>query len=215
MWSRNAVILNPIFAGMELLHPVCKMKIALVRHGETDWNKTDKIQGHSDIPLNQTGILQAGEAADWLAKNGPWDCLYSSKLNRARKTAEIIGAGLNLKPVIRELLAERKFGALEGLTAVERNQRFPKRLQEETSVPGLEIRRDFRERVIKAFEAVLAEKTGSNIIIVSHGGWINQLLSQLSNGVIGSGVTTLKNCSIYLVRENDGSSWDLEEVILA
>jgi broad specificity phosphatase PhoE len=197
---------------METTYPVFKTRIALVRHGETEWNRTDKIQGHSDVPLNQNGILQAKKAADWLVKNGPWDRLYSSKLIRARKTAEIIGAGLNLEPNILGSLAERRFGALEGLTAAEREERFPNRLQEETSVPGLEIRRDFRERVVKAFEAILAETTGSNIIIVSHGGWINQLLFHLSDGVIGSGVTTLKNGSIYMVSQDGNHSRDLTEV---
>ncbi len=190
------------------------MKIALVRHGETDWNKNNMIQGQSDIPLNQTGLLQAEKTADWLAKNGPWDCLYSSGLSRARKTAEIISDGLNMRLIIRELLVERRFGALEGLTVAEREQRFPNRLQEEASVPGLEIRRDFRERVVKEFEAIIMETTGSNIIIVSHGGWINQLLSHLSDGAIGSGVTTLKNGGIYMVGQNDDHSWDLMEVTL-
>lgn len=208
------VVHKPAFAKMETTYPVSKKRIALVRHGETEWNRTDKIQGHSDVPLNQNGILQAKKAADWLAKNGPWECLYSSKLIRARKTAEIIGAVLNLELTILESLAERRFGALEGLTATEREERFPNRLQEETSVPGLEIRRDFRERVVKAFEAILAETTSSNIIIVSHGGWINQLLFHLSNGVIGSGITTLKNGSIYMVSQNGNHSQGLTEVVL-
>lgn len=206
-------VLNADVPGMEALRPAGKLKIALVRHGETDWNKADKIQGQSDVPLNHTGLFQAEKAAGWLARNGPWDCLYSSGLIRARKTAEIIGDGLSLQLIIHELLAERRFGALEGLTAVEREQRFPNRLQDETSVPGLEIRRDFRERVVKAFQAVIAEASGSNIIIVSHGGWINQLLFLLSGGVIGTGVTSLKNGSIYMVSTNQDFSWNLKEVV--
>jgi broad specificity phosphatase PhoE len=206
---------QPVGAGMGTHHPAFSLKIALVRHGETDWNKTDKIQGHSDIPLNETGILQAQKAAEWLAGNGPWDVLYSSELIRARTTAEIIGTSLRLGLTIRELLAERKFGALEGLTAAEREERFPLRMQDETTVPGLEIRRDFRERVVTTFEAILAETTGTNIVIVSHGGWINQLLFHLSGGAIGSGITKLKNGCIYILgNQEKDHSWDIQEIVL-
>lgn len=211
MQPRNSVNFS---TGIQEIRPPGKLKIALVRHGETDWNKTDRIQGQSNIPLNETGILQAEKAAEWLAQNRPWDCLYSSELIRARKTAEIIGASLNLEPAIFEPLAERKFGALEGLSAAEREERFPNRLQDETSVPGLEVRRDFRERVVKAFEAVLAMAPGTNIIIVSHGGWINQLLFQLSDGVIGSGITKPKNGGIYRVGHSKNGKWDLTEIPL-
>lgn len=187
------------------------LRVALVRHGETDWNKTERIQGHSNIPLNETGLRQAKKAADWLARNGPWNCIYSSRLIRARKTAEIIGSQLMMEPYILESLAERKFGALEGLTAGEREERFPRRLEDETSVPGLELRPDFRKRVISAFETICVKAVGTNIIIVSHGGWINQLLFHLSNGTIGSGITKPKNGGIYLASQDD-EGWELREI---
>lgn len=210
---------NTVVPDVKVNQPVRNKKVALVRHGETDWNKNELIQGQSDIPLNQTGLLQAKRVADWLIKNGTWDYLYASSLSRARMTAVTIGGYLNLNPIICDTLAERKFGALEGLTPVEREQLYPKRLEDESTVPGLELRQDFQERVLKTFEAVMNEAAGPNIIIVSHGGWINQLLYHLSQGAIGSGITVLGNGSISLITSNshcsnEHYSWDIAMVNL-
>jgi uncharacterized phosphatase len=159
------------FAGVvHLNQPLTKIKMALVRHGETDWNVKGLIQGQSDIPLNKTGLLQAGQAADWLAGNGKWDRLYSSHLMRAQKTAEIIGNYLNLDLILDQDLMERGFGTLEGLTIEERTYLYPASRENESSVPGLEFREDFKARVVKAFETIVREVIGLNIIIVSHGG---------------------------------------------
>jgi broad specificity phosphatase PhoE len=67
----------------------------LVRHGETDWNKQRIIQGQEDIPLNETGIQQAENAAK-LMKSIPFDLAYSSDLMRAKRTTEIIALEHNL-----------------------------------------------------------------------------------------------------------------------
>jgi uncharacterized phosphatase len=197
---------------VHLNQPLTEIKVALVRHGETDWNKLGLIQGQSDIPLNKTGLIQSEQTADWLAGNGKWDRLYSSHLMRAQKTAEIIGNRLNLDPIMHQDLMERKFGALEGLSAAERENLYPDRLQNESSVPGLEYRKDFTARVLKTFKGIVNEAVDLNVIIVAHGGWINQLLYHLSDGKIGSGVTTLENGSICLISKNDERWWNIVEV---
>jgi uncharacterized phosphatase len=197
---------------VHLNQPLTEIKIALVRHGETDWNVKGLIQGQSDIPLNKTGLIQSEQTADWLAGNGKWDRLYSSHLMRAQKTAEIIGNRLNLDPIMHQDLMERKFGALEGLSAEERENLYPDRLQNESSVPGLEYRIDFTARVLKTFQGIVNEAVDLNVIIVAHGGWINQLLYHLSDGKIGSGVTTLENGSICLISKNDEFRWNIVEV---
>ena len=64
-------------------------KLCLVRHGETDWNSLGILQGRKDIPLNDTGILQAEECRE-LLKSTNWDVFITSPLKRTMETAEII-----------------------------------------------------------------------------------------------------------------------------
>ena len=99
-------------------------RILLVRHGETDWNATGRIQGHNDTPLNAAGRQQALRAAQRLALQ-PVRGLYSSDLARAYETAMIIGEPLGLTVVTSPRLRERRYGAWEGLTAAEIQARYP------------------------------------------------------------------------------------------
>ena len=69
---------------------------AFIRHGQTDWNRDDRLQGSSDIPLNETGREQAHEAAG-LLRDGGWEVIVSSPLMRARDTAQIIADDLNIE----------------------------------------------------------------------------------------------------------------------
>ncbi|HEX3044851.1 MAG TPA: histidine phosphatase family protein [Bacillota bacterium] len=194
------------------------MMVAVVRHGETDWNTQGLIQGQTDIPLNDNGLRQARRAAAWFEKKGGWERLYSSPLSRALQTAEIIGAATQLAPQIIPGLMERRFGALEGLSLEERERLFPHRLEAEETVPGLESRSDLKERVIYNWRQIVnqprQEKTGAptRIVVVSHGGWIGQLLSFISDGKIGAGVTKAGNGSVFLLTRGDGLTWTYEEV---
>ena len=87
---------------------------AFIRHGQTDWNRDDRLQGSSDIPLNDTGRAQALEAAA-LLRDGGWEVVVSSPLVRARETPQIIAddLGIELGPSYPELV-ERDYGALRG-----------------------------------------------------------------------------------------------------
>ena len=88
---------------------------ALVRHGQTDWNAERRLQGATDIPLNDVGREQAREAVATLA-DYQWDAIVSSPLSRAAETADLIAEGLGLT-VARRIpeLIERSFGPAEGL----------------------------------------------------------------------------------------------------
>jgi uncharacterized phosphatase len=99
--------------------------LALVRHGETDWNLHGRLQGSSDIPLNSTGRAQASEAVYEL-EGRRWDLLVSSPLSRAAETADIIGAHLGIERTATYAdLAERHFGAAEGFTDYDAWSRWP------------------------------------------------------------------------------------------
>ncbi|MCI9016927.1 MAG: histidine phosphatase family protein [Clostridia bacterium] len=96
------------------------MKLLLTRHGQTDWNVARKIQGTTDIDLNQTGIKQAELTREKLL-NEKIDIIISSPLKRARKTAEIINKGRNIPIIIDNEIKERCFGIFEGKTREEFN----------------------------------------------------------------------------------------------
>ena len=111
------------------------MTFAFIRHGQTDWNRDDKLQGSSDIPLNAQGREQAHEAAGILADGG-WEVVVSSPLQRARETAKIIAhdLGLELGPSY-PALVERDYGPLEGRSSSETVARSPSRLGAVSSLP--------------------------------------------------------------------------------
>lgn len=90
------------------------MRIYMIRHGETDWNKERKVQGSADIPLNDYGIYLAEETAKGL-KDVEFDIAYTSPLIRAKKTAEIILAGRDVPLIEESALREMDFGVYEGM----------------------------------------------------------------------------------------------------
>lgn len=147
------------------------MEIALVRHGQTDWNLAGRLQGTSDIPLNETGIAQAHTAARLLAAETPgdgrWDAVVSSTLERAAVTADIIAAELDLEVGGRfASLIERAYGEVEGLTKDEAIARFG------TDWPGEEDFDDLQRRAVAAIDDVASRNPVGALVIVSHGTFI-------------------------------------------
>lgn len=133
----------------------------------TEWNKERKLQGNSDIPLNETGIQQAHETRK-LFSNINIDKVYCSPLTRARQTAEIIGQDMDCKIVVEKRLAERCFGEFEG-TVLGKNHvylwSFDKPL-----CPHAEDMSDFFARVQSFIKDIQKESEEKNILLVAHGG---------------------------------------------
>lgn len=149
-----------------------------VRHGQTDWNFQKRIQGTTDVPLNETGREQAREAGRALAARSQagqrWDGIVASPLSRARETAEIVAEIVGLPaPELVPALVERSYGEVEGLDAAGIAERFPDPLAE---VPGRERRSEVVRRVLPALELLAEEHPGESLIVVSHGGVIASLL---------------------------------------
>ena len=101
--------------------------ILLARHGETDWNREGRFQGHADPPLNETGRAQAAELAAGLA-GIHLAAVYSSPLRRALETAELVAATHGVDPVPIDALREVDVGSWQGLTRAEVGVRFPEQL---------------------------------------------------------------------------------------
>ena len=173
-------------------------ELYLVRHGETNWNREKRIQGLTDISLNDTGRAQAKTTGSLLARRS-WDAVYASPLSRARETASIIAIELGLGgPILLDALVERNYGAAEGLNWFEVELRYP----HGTAVPGRESREQVGARVIPALVALAEQRTGQSLVIVSHGGAIRAVLSEVepsaSHGMITNG-------SVHSFRLEDGA----------
>ncbi len=207
--------------------------IYLVRHGETDWNRQRRIQGSTDIPLNPTGRAQAGRTGLLLSRRS-WDGIASSPLSRARETGTIISAAIGLDPNGVEViddLAERRYGAAEGLDQLELSRLFPG----ETAVPGRESREDVAARVIPALVSLAeryerhewqqgARRTGgqnedarpepdrpagsrsrdARLIVTTHGGVIRSVLNHVAPPAPFHRGIPITNGSIHSFRHSDG-----------
>jgi probable phosphoglycerate mutase len=138
-------------------------RLALVRHGQTAWNAARRIQGTTDIPLDDTGRAQAEEAAAALAALGRWTLVIASPLLRAHETAAIIAARLRL-PLHDQVpaLAERDCGEAEGLSVEEAHARWP-----ELDYAGGETLDAVGRRVADALTQLADAADGA--IVVSHG----------------------------------------------
>jgi probable phosphoglycerate mutase len=147
--------------------------ILLARHGETDWNRENRFQGHADPLLNETGRAQAAELAAALADES-LAAVYSSPLRRAFETAQIVATPHGLEPVGVDALREIDVGSWQGLTRAEIEERFPEQfarwLDYEQGWDGGESYEEMGSRVISGLLELAAAHEGERILAVSHGG---------------------------------------------
>ena len=166
--------------------------ILLARHGETDWNRDRRVQGHSDVPLNDTGREQAQELAKQLARER-FDAVYASDLARAKETAEIATAGRGLPVLELRDLRERHFGTWEGLTDEVSRDRFP---QSRTGPWGDgETIEEMSTRVVAALRAIAARHPGRSVLVATHGGPMRAALR--ASGVEPNG--PIENCHLMRI----------------
>src|SRR4030042_2893755 len=158
------------------------IKLFLIRHGQTLWNEEGRYQGDRDIGLTGLGIRQAKLAAKYLSKVNLSN-IYSSPLKRALDTANIVGKGRNLKPVIRENLKEIYFGKWEGMKFSEINKEFHDDYQNwlkdpyNNSPTGGESFKKVQERAVAEIDNILNENEDkSSVAVITHGGIILSLL---------------------------------------
>ncbi|TYR73933.1 histidine phosphatase family protein [Rossellomorea vietnamensis] len=179
-------------------------KICIVRHGQTDWNKERRLQGRTDIDLNETGERQAADAREYL-HNEEWDVIITSPLKRAKRTAEIINERLQLPLLEMEEFAERYFGEAEGLLIEESRRKYPN-----GGSPGQESREEVVDRAIRGVEEIQQRFPDKNVLLVAHGALIGLLLAELSPGEFVYGETRLVNACINTIHFQD-NKWNLKE----
>lgn len=181
--------------------------LTLIRHGQTDWNRDGRIQGTSDIPLNQTGRQQARDtAAVLLDRMDPAlpVAVAASDLARARETAEIIADELSLPaPHLYPELRERNYGEAEGMTGDEIEARWGTR--HASDVPGAEPWPQVRRRAVRGVRQVardvrrLTAPGAASVIVVSHGALIRELVRHISHGDLPDPATRLPNGGGYSI----------------
>jgi len=177
-----------------------KMKIYLIRHGETDANSKAIIQGRTDNPLNQNGRHQAVLTAKHLKQlNISFDYCVASPLSRAIDTLEIIKRELNLQieTVIEESIIEREFGALDGKKITDDYYQTV----HEGHVDGLEKDAEIEDRVKQYFLQFFLEHNHQNVLMVAHSHVIKALLVQYIDDFDYDHY--LNNCSINIMTYDD------------
>jgi probable phosphoglycerate mutase len=157
-------------------------RILAIRHGETAWNVDTRIQGHLDIPLNETGLQQARWLAQALAGRDALHAIYASDLSRAHLTAQTIANTVGLGVTAHPGLRERSFGDFQGRTFAEIEVELPdeahhwrKRTPEWTPPGAGESLIALRERVLATVNELASRHVGQQIALVAHGGVMDVL----------------------------------------
>ena len=161
--------------------------ILLVRHGETDWNRAKRLQGHLDISLNQEGITQANRLGKSLV-NESIDIAYSSDLSRAFDTAQAILAQRSIPHFIDQSLRERCYGEIQGMTYAQIEAELPDNHRAwhsrdpDFQPKNGESLRQFYQRVEACMLQIAKAHFGQTILVVAHGG-ILDCMFRLASGI--------------------------------
>jgi probable phosphoglycerate mutase len=179
--------------------------IGIVRHGITDWNGEKRLQGHTDIPLNEAGRRQA-ELVGKRMSGETWDVVYSSDLSRANETARIAVErhGLVITKDVR--LRETYFGEIERTTEAERLDRWGRDWKNLDL--GQESRDLVAQRGVQALTDFADRHPGKRILVFSHGNWIIQVLKKLVPHVDMS--KPVQNTAVTLVHITADGRWECD-----
>ena len=192
------------------------LRIYLARHGQTDWNVEHRLQGSTDVKLNDTGRQQAAQLAE-LLQGIRLDAVYSSTLSRSRETAEIVHGQTPITSL--EGLGERKLGAFQGhrvdasdsAAAVD----FPRRSRDpDDALDGGESLNQFSARVHTTLAAIQAQHPSGAILIVGHK-YTNQMILRALLGLSMEQALAIEqnNDELYLIELDPGQAPRLWKLI--
>jgi broad specificity phosphatase PhoE len=152
--------------------------LLLARHGESDWNRAHRWQGHADRPLTERGRAQAADLATRLGEI-PLDAIYSSDLERARETAEVVARSQGLEVTQLPALREVDVGSWSGLTREEAERRYPEGFRRwragGTGWDDGESYGEMSTRILAAVDEIADRHDGGRVLIVTHGGPIRAI----------------------------------------
>lgn len=180
------------------------ISIALIRHGETDWNKRGLIQGTTDVPLNETGLAQASTVAEQLVSQqsrGKWTGVVTSPLVRASATGQVIADVLGV-PMLAPMpeFVERDFGVMEGVEMTRAKELYPA-----GDYPKSESNDLVLERSLNAIDELHQTYADGALVVVAHGGLLHTLLSRLH----GLRLPSIQNATVNVL-EHDDKRWKVQ-----
>lgn len=190
-------------------------RICFVRHGETDWNAEKRIQGHIDLPLNETGRAQALATAFGVAHHS-FAALYASDLGRAWQTAQAAAERLGLEVRPAPGLRERHYGIFQGLTADEGARKYPDaHARYAARDPDYDFEtgeslRGFADRVVAGVEWLVRHHAGQTVLAVSHGGVLDIIYRKATGRTLEAPRDfKIPNCALNWF-EFDARGWHLQ-----
>lgn len=182
------------------------VKMILVRHGETDWNRVERFRGQFDIPLNSKGIEQAERNAQKVGKHWRPAAVYSSPLSRALQTAERIAEACGLVVKTETGLTDIDYGDWQGLTPDAAKEKWPKLVEKWFRFPGTvqipngNTLTEVQDRALTTLSVLAEQHEGQNIVLLSHTVVIRAILL----GILGADLDRLwqigqEPCAINLI----------------
>lgn len=185
-------------------------ELILLRHGETDWNRELRFQGHVDVGLNAIGLEQARRLAGRLAGEKAHR-IYASDLLRAQQTAHPVARQLGMGSVTDPALREQSFGRVDGMRVEDIQKQHPEawaawlQFHEDYAMPGGESIRQFHTRVMDAVNRLVAAHRGETLVIVTHGGVLDMIYrTARSLGLSGPRQSEIPNAGLNRVRFAEG-----------
>ena len=200
--------------------------IYLTRHGQTLWNIEKRLQGRGKSPLTEDGIERAKELRDRI-KGMNIDVIYSSPIERALNTANIIKGDKNIEVITDDGLMEMCFGDYEGRRTDEVMKENPSwdiglimKGNTILSAPNGENLAEVRDRVSKTMDRIIEENRGKTILIVAHGITLKAIMyyfkdEEVNSEVMGQATLTKVNVDennrFYIEFKNDNSHFSIKE----
>lgn len=196
--------------------------VFVFRHGETNWNKERRLQGHTDIPLNEQGRSQAQSLADLLLPHAP-EVFLTSDLSRAHETALIANKILQKPMHISEALRECRMGEPEGFLRDEVAAKFgaeawnrwisPNPEDRDYAFPGGESKKQHLHRMLLHIEDfVVSNKHYERFVVSTHGGSLHRIIQNCINAP--ADLLVIPNCALFRLQFNVNSKeWSFGELI--
>ncbi|MCH4886281.1 histidine phosphatase family protein [Acidaminobacter sp. JC074] len=187
------------------------MNLILIRHGQSEADVLNVLEGRADFPLTDKGILQVKHLCDWIKENERIDVIFSSTLKRASKTAMMLSEATSTELIFKEELMEKDNGLLAGMSRVEADEKYPipkGGIKYYQTNAGGESRISFRARVETFIAELINETDTENICVVAHGGTINMILQVVLNLPIRTDIAfACDDTSIHKVSYVERSPW--------